>query len=138
MGTYPPEAWQRVGALLRARRGELGGRNRKEFARAGAVSDRPVYDLEEGRRTNFRPETIAQLERVYQLQPGAIEKALKGGGLDKLSTDQADSLNVIDHQVESGHMLIAIPDDLPAEEREVLRRWAERKAEDLNKLRKDD
>jgi hypothetical protein len=97
-----------------------------------------VYDLEEGRRTNFRPETLAQFERAYRLQPGAIERALKGGGLDRLPAETAEDLKVIDHQVPSGHVLFAVPDDLPEEEREMVRRWAERKAEELNRLRKDE
>jgi hypothetical protein len=73
------EGWERVGGALAARRVQIDPSydKRSAFARETGVDYRVLYDIEKGRRQNFGPKTIAQIEQAYHLPAGAIEAALE-------------------------------------------------------------
>lgn len=72
--------WKRLAELAIARRVELGYHRRAKFARARGLShDRTLSDLENAKRTNFEPATIAQIEQIYQWAPGSVRAVLDGG-----------------------------------------------------------
>jgi hypothetical protein len=86
MGKYPPEAWERLGAALRKRRGQLGYgfRQRGTFARdrGGKLSAKTLSRLEHGERPGlYADETLTLAEVIYGLEPGSIEAFLDGGEL---------------------------------------------------------
>ena len=103
---------ERLGSLLVRRRIELDRRyrNRQIFAREREIDYRIVSDIERGRRANFETQTIALIERAYDLDAGAIERGLRGGDLI-LAADRATS---------PGDELIAMRTRVP--------RWADRAA----------
>jgi transcriptional regulator with XRE-family HTH domain len=71
--------WQRLGNYVLARRVELGYKRRGDFAQAIGVSARVVSDLENGRRGNFDPVTIAALEDVLGWETGSATRVAAGG-----------------------------------------------------------
>lgn len=75
--------WQRLGDMLIQRRTALDSRwhNRTAFCEATGLSYRLVYDIEEGRRTNFGGSTKAAIEAAYHLAPGAVDRYIQGGDL---------------------------------------------------------
>jgi hypothetical protein len=77
--SYPQEAWQRVGSLLAARRGQIDPRYRvrKLFAEQVGLKESLLQELEGGKRTTFRPSTLAAVERGYRIAHGSIYKALQ-------------------------------------------------------------
>jgi hypothetical protein len=82
----PSQDRQRLGELLIRRRLDLDGRyrNRQVFADERGVEYRIVSDIERARRANFHAVTIAEIERAYELPPGAIGRFLDGGELEML------------------------------------------------------
>jgi hypothetical protein len=94
--------WNRLAALLVARRAELGypGKGRAAFARARNLSHtRTIDDLENARRTNFEPATLAQVEQVYGWKTGSITAVLAGGEPTPLTVQSRtvhDSISVTD------------------------------------------
>lgn len=82
--SYPEEAWKRLGDLLTERRVQISPeyRNRLKFAAETGLNERLVSDLERGRRTSYRDTSLQAVEIAYQLQPGNITRALRGGGLE--------------------------------------------------------
>lgn len=74
-------AWERLAALLVARRVELGFTKRLTWARdeLGLSNDRIQSDLENARRTNYDPATLAQVEQQYRWAFGSIQRVLDGG-----------------------------------------------------------
>lgn len=75
-----PEARHRLGQLLIDARVAMGFRRRAEFMRhLGLSHDRTLSDIENARRTNFDPSTIAFLEQSYGWAPGSIGAVLTGG-----------------------------------------------------------
>lgn len=81
--TYPPEAWKRLGAVLEARRGQLGYgfRRREQFLqdRGGPPpSVKTLARLERGERASYPPATVARLESLYGYAPGSIDAILAG------------------------------------------------------------
>lgn len=74
--TPPDESWQRLGRALIARRVDLNPKykSREAFARATGMDYRVLFDIENARRTNFGPTTIARIERAYRLAGGSMEK----------------------------------------------------------------
>lgn len=84
-------SWSRLGELLTKRREELGLTRLALALRVGG-SDRPIADIEHGRRTNFRSLTLAGFERAYELAPGAIQHALSGGDLITDSGDESEEV----------------------------------------------
>jgi hypothetical protein len=83
MPAHPAAAWQRLGAMLGQRRVELDPRykNLALFTEDRGINYRLGWDIEAGRRTNYRRLTLRAIEVAYHLQPGAIDAALTGGHL---------------------------------------------------------
>lgn len=75
------DPWERLGALLRVRRGQIDVKflNRKAFATETGLDYRVVYDLESHRRENFTKETLAAAEVAYRWREGSIAAVLSGG-----------------------------------------------------------
>jgi len=72
--------WVRLGRLLTARRIELGYPVRSRFVDARELSHgRTISDIENAKRDNFEPATLALVEQLYEWAPGSIEVVLKGG-----------------------------------------------------------
>lgn len=69
--------WQVVGARVKRER-LVCWRTRAEFAQAAGLSERVIFDLENGRRTNFSPETIAAIESTLGWEAGALERVRQG------------------------------------------------------------
>lgn len=85
-----PESWARLGRLLIARRVELGYTVRAAFVKAKRLKHgRTVSDLENAKRANFEPATLAQMEQIYEWAPGSIEAVLAGGDPTPLPAAQA-------------------------------------------------
>jgi hypothetical protein len=81
----PSTEWERVGEMLVRRRLELDPRyrNRRTFARE---RDPRLYrlfsDIELGKRSSYKPATLAAIEAAYQLGPGAIGRFRSEGCLE--------------------------------------------------------
>ena len=77
----------RLGDLLRYRRIELNPawRDRKVFAAEHNLTYRIVNDVENGRRANFEPGTVAGIEVAYKLAPGSLRRTEAGGMLEPAS-----------------------------------------------------
>ncbi|WP_145978017.1 helix-turn-helix domain-containing protein [Mycolicibacterium austroafricanum] len=58
------DGWKRLGTLIRATRIEQGFANADRFAAQCGVALRVVSDLETGKRTNYKLETLAKVESV--------------------------------------------------------------------------
>lgn len=71
--------WQRLGKYVVARREELGFKQRGDIASAVGVSTRVMSDIENGRRGNFDPVTVAALERVLGWETGSASRVATGG-----------------------------------------------------------
>lgn len=96
-------AWERLGALLVARRVELGHTKRLTWARdvLGLTHDRTQSDLENARRTNYDAATLAQVEQQYMWSFGSIQRVLAGGNPEPLDVGAARGLRYqapADHQ----------------------------------------
>ncbi len=91
--------WVRLGRLLTARRIALGYPVRSKFAQARKQShSRTISDIENAKRTNFEPGTLALIEQLYGWGTGSIDAVLKGGeptvlhrGVDDAQALLADS-----------------------------------------------
>ncbi len=89
MDTSPTHgAWQRLGRALAQRRGQLGYayRQRERFLRdrGSTLSSKTIARLERGDRDDYTPVTLATVETLYGLKPGAIEAFV--GGAEDLAT----------------------------------------------------
>ena len=78
---HPPGAWKALGRALRLRREtQLGYPHgqRGTFAnhRRWPMSERTLARIERGEPFEYPESTLAEVERVYDLPPGAIEKFL--------------------------------------------------------------
>ena len=95
--TANADRWKTLGALLIQRRTALDPRyhNRGAFCEATGLKYRLVYDIEEGRRTNFGTSTLAAIEVAYQLRPSAITAFLAGGELTQDSARAPASVTVL-------------------------------------------
>jgi hypothetical protein len=80
-------AWERLGAMLEQRRVELDPRykNLALFTGERGINYRLAWDIEAGRRTNYRRPTRRAIEVAYGLRPGEIDTVLSGGHLTPLS-----------------------------------------------------
>ena len=85
MPSRPSAAWERLGEMLVRRRLELDPRyrNRQTFSRErGPRLYRVFSDVELGKRSSYKPSTLAEIEAAYQLEPGSIGRFLDGGDLE--------------------------------------------------------
>lgn len=66
--------------MLEARRAELDPafRNLTLFARERGIDYRLAWDIEHGRRANYRRVTLTAIEIAYGWQPGSIRRVLDG------------------------------------------------------------
>lgn len=84
MGSYSPEAWARLGDLLAARRVHIDPRYRhlKVFVDEvglDGINLKLLSEIENAKRDNYRPATLALIEHAYQWEPGSIRAVLEGG-----------------------------------------------------------
>jgi transcriptional regulator with XRE-family HTH domain len=93
MDTYSQVAWERLGAALKERRVALGYgyRKRGDFARDTGMGAKTLQRLENGERSFYPAETVAQAEAAYQVEPGSFAACLRGGHLRPL-VREADGL----------------------------------------------
>lgn len=91
------DRWSRLGALLEARRLELGFPRRLPWARdvLGLSNDRIQSDIEKSRRTNFDAATLAQVEQQYEWAPGSIQAVLNGGDPTPISRQTTPPADVV-------------------------------------------
>lgn len=75
----PMSDWERLGRYVIARRVELGFRQRPEFSAAVGITSRVISDIENGRRSNFDPVTIAALEKALGWETGSVHRVAAGG-----------------------------------------------------------
>lgn len=98
--------WQRVGKYVVDRRVELGFKTRSDLASAVQVTARTLGDIENGRRGNFDPVTIASLERVLGWETGSLKRIADGGepqlrgvgperARGQMGTDEPDEIDMI-------------------------------------------
>jgi transcriptional regulator with XRE-family HTH domain len=87
MDTYSQVAWERLGTALKERRVALGYgyRRRGDFAQDTGMGGKTLQRLENGERSYYPAETIAQAEAAYQLEPGSVVACLRGGSLRALA-----------------------------------------------------
>lgn len=87
MDTYSQVAWERLGTALKERRVALGYgyRKRGDFARDTGMGGKTLQRLENGERSFYPAETIAQAETAYQVEPGSFTACLRGGQLRPFS-----------------------------------------------------
>lgn len=86
METYPDEAWQRLGKLLRQRRPLIDPRYRvrRVFAADHSLTDKTVQEVENAYRHTFSTDMIAAIEVAYRLPPGTITQVLASPDIDRL------------------------------------------------------
>lgn len=74
-----PEAWKRLGRLLRdAREGQ--GLTRKQFAEAAGVSEKAVYNAESGQvPSKQQPPSLVKIAAGHDWKPESIRVILDGG-----------------------------------------------------------
>ncbi len=72
--------WERLARLLVDRRVQLGTqyRNRLKFAADTGLNERLLSDLENFRRTRYRPTSLRAVEAAYRWEPGSIDRVLDG------------------------------------------------------------
>jgi hypothetical protein len=110
-------ALQRLGDLLRYRRIELdpAWRDRKTFTGRHNLTYRVINDLENGRRANFEPGTVASIEVAYKLAPGSLQRTAAGGDLEP----------AVPPRRPAQFQIIRDPDgDLAAQRRVLADQWA--------------
>jgi transcriptional regulator with XRE-family HTH domain len=71
--------WKRLGARIVRRRVELGMKTTKALADQTGLTPRMLGDIENGRRTNYSPGTIAQIEIALRWVAGSVHTVLAGG-----------------------------------------------------------
>jgi hypothetical protein len=81
MTSTPDPAWLRLGELLQRRRAEIDTRytNLALFAEERGIAYRVAWDIEHGRRENFRTPTKRAIEVAYHWPAGTIDRVLAGG-----------------------------------------------------------
>lgn len=84
----PQPDWQRLASAIVARRAELG-MTQVGVATAGGISLDRIQALEGAKRTSYRKNTLAALERALQWEPGSVQAVLAGGDPLPLSGVQA-------------------------------------------------
>lgn len=70
--------WLKVARAVRAAR-VTRWRRREDFAKATGLSVRLLSDIENGRRDNYDPSTVAIIESTLLWEPGSIARTAAGG-----------------------------------------------------------
>jgi DNA-binding Xre family transcriptional regulator len=70
--------WRDIGQRIAVERSRRW-RTRKEFATATGLHPRTIEDIENAKRTRFRPTTLAAIEEALSWEPGAIITFVEGG-----------------------------------------------------------
>lgn len=80
--TADPAAWKRLGEQLTLRRAEIDPRyaNRTLFAAERDIDYRLAYDIEEGRRSNYRTTTLAGIATAYAVTLDSMRAVLSADG----------------------------------------------------------
>lgn len=102
--------WERLGELLTRRRVDLDPRfqNRTVFAEERGLNYRLAYDIEEAKRSNFRPATLAAIASAYAVTAESVSAVLRGDGeLEPLPAD-APRITAVPAPVPPGATLSAI------------------------------
>lgn len=74
-----PQAWKRLGRLMRDAR-EQAGLNRKDFADLAGVSEKAVYNAEKGDPpSRQQPPTLVKIAAGHGWKPESIQRILDGG-----------------------------------------------------------
>lgn len=82
-------AWIRLGRLLEQRRVMMDSRysNLALFAEERGINYRMAWDIEQGRRTNYRRATRLAIDVAYGWRPGSVDAVLEGRNPDPLDED---------------------------------------------------
>jgi hypothetical protein len=70
--------WERLGAEVETRRGQLGYSSREEFQEATDFAAKTLGDVENARRANYGRGTLARLEAALRWPRGAVDAILRG------------------------------------------------------------
>ncbi|MFD2839361.1 helix-turn-helix domain-containing protein [Populibacterium corticicola] len=87
MNVYTEDDWKRLGQEIVRRRIACGYLTAKDLAEAVGVTPRVIGDLENGRRTNYGPATLVNLEKALGWGSQSLY-ALLGGGQATLVEQQ--------------------------------------------------
>jgi hypothetical protein len=93
-------AWEKLGALLRARRADgLGYRKLARFAAARGIGERTAWNLENAARDSYARGTLSLADEAYGLVPGSCARFLAGGELAEIpDAGLLDPLDAEDQQ----------------------------------------
>ncbi|TDC61841.1 hypothetical protein E1200_27875 [Actinomadura sp. GC306] len=83
---HPPEAWQRLGRIVRQRRIELGFGSQASLAAEGGPSLSVVNKIETGRGRDYTDRVIIPLEDRLGWRRGNFRAVLEGGEPESLTT----------------------------------------------------
>jgi hypothetical protein len=86
METYPKDAWQRLGHLLKQRRPKIDPRYRirRTFAEENHLTDKTVQEIENAYRETFSTEMLGAVEVAYRLPAGTIRHVLSSPDVQQL------------------------------------------------------
>lgn len=70
--------WKRLGQIVRAERVRLGYHSVATFAKASGLSATTVDNIENGRKTSYRPDSVGALELALGWRSGSVERILAG------------------------------------------------------------
>jgi hypothetical protein len=119
----PREAWERLGALLAERRGQLDPRyrHRNVFATEVGLKESLLADVENAKRETFTPPTLAAIEVAYRIAPGSIRQVLDDPSLTEfphrlggavLAVSSGDSATVAESETVTQREPLRNPGDL--------------------------
>ena len=72
------DGWGRLGRRIVSERSRRW-RTREDFAHATGLSTRTLDDIETGRRSNYREQTLAAVEATLGWAQGTCERVVQGG-----------------------------------------------------------
>jgi transcriptional regulator with XRE-family HTH domain len=70
--------WKRLGQIVRAERVRLGYHSVANFAKAAGLSSTTVDNIENARKTSYRPDSVGALELALGWRSGSVELVLAG------------------------------------------------------------
>jgi transcriptional regulator with XRE-family HTH domain/predicted GIY-YIG superfamily endonuclease len=83
---YPPASWQRLGELIKLRRG-YGKYSQTKIARAAGTDLATVRAIEAGETLLYDRAALEGIERALDWRPGSVEVVLAGGEPTPLSAE---------------------------------------------------